>query len=624
MATINQIIKALKTTREEFKNIFLQAQTGLPGERVPLESITLHTDDKKAFREALRHAESHGWLENIVDIVIHEGLETGELARIVTKAVARKTKDVRLQAITNVAGNFSIPDVVYRGIANGMKWTGKLLIDGNPVGTGILIGPNHFLTAWHVTEPLFSKNRSGKWEAKPSSHSRLKVVFDDFLSFLSRGNHIRHSKTQTVDVHPQWCVTFSPCNEKELAKQLPANLQELKGHWDYVVIRLSNAIGLHRRWAPLDAKAVVPRATDKIVVFQHPAGQPLKIDNDTIADPKPIKTEAVPAYRFLHYVNSGAGSSGGPCFDKGFMLFGLHQGEWIKPRNGERPKNRGIPIVRILEHIKEEIKGLPALDPAENAMWKLSNLQRFVPVINLEEFQGVVWRSAITGQPKLVRIAGERGKGKTFCVDLLHAMLADGDHLKLKLPAETFSKLSVQELVGKIYRMAALPERQFSSPAELSSTVSVWLKSEVLAGLMNDLETVRNGRMVWLCITELNKFDIEGEHTSEFLFMLYEQSLRVDWLRIVLDGVKADIPATLTDLTETSRVREFARQNIETFFKRAIAELELAVDNNVLQTDVDECWEDYEEFLIKDESTAAAELSKKISKRITLYIKHNQ
>jgi hypothetical protein len=617
---ISKIVDALKSTRTEFDTMFLQAQikAGVTaGNRKHFEAVVDPSlADRDAFSVALQFALAQRWLEILVNIIIEEGLEDGSLTRELTESHAGGNAE--LQAMTNLASGFDQPDVIYRGIGNGMRWTGKIMVDGHPSGTGILISPNLVLTAWHVVRDMFTTDLEGNWKPREDEAARLQVEFDDFLALM--GRTLRPMTPLRVDAHQDWCITFSPCHADELAGGLPVNLDDLKGYWDYAILRLEKAAGLMRRWAALDARSAVPSPDEGIVLFQHPAAQPLKVTQNFIASINPPAPSAVPKLRFLHYANAVHGSSGGPCFDKSFMLFGFHQGQWTTAPNNGRVTNRGVPVVRILEHIKEKINELPTLDPAENPVWSLGPTKQYAPVMGTDDFQRIVWRSAVAGTPKIVVITGGKGSGKTFRVEVLSSMLSDGGHLKVTLNADSISKLSAPQLTEMICLKAGVPVPPISPVSEVNSTSSVWLKDEVVVKVMSALEAARNGRLVWLSITNLNNFEIENEDASRLLLLLYEQTLAVDWLRVVLDGMRGDIQESLSEQKESLRVTEIMRGDIESYFKRFIAELDLPVNQMTVNALTKMAFEKYDASLIEDPATAMKSLYEEVRKMARAFL----
>jgi hypothetical protein len=618
---MEEIARALRASRAEFDTMFLQAQAEVGDpftERKHFEAVVDPSlSDVAAFEAALRFAQAKGWLETLVNIIIDAGLEDGSLTRILTEDRASQG-DAALQAMTNLARGFEQPDIVYRGIGDGIRWTGKIIVDGVARGTGVLIGPNLVLTAWHVVKDLFSPDAAGEPHPIPASSTRLQVEFDDFLAMI--GRTLRPVTPLRVDAHQNWCISFSPCHNDELAGRLPANLAQLSGLWDYAVIRLTKAPGLMRRWASLDARSVVPRKDDSIILFQHAGGQPLKFDQHFIGDLDPPAPSAVPTFRFLHYANATGGSSGGPCFDKTFMLFGLHQGQWMNGSTNDRIINRGIPAVRIIEHIKAKIQELPGLEPSENPIWSLGEAKKYAPVIGTDDFQKVIWRSTIAGAPKLIVITGPKGSGKTFRVELLSAMLADGGHLKISLNADSVSKLGAEKLAELICTKAGAVPPVIVPLTEVNSTPSVWLKDELLAKAMSALDAARNRRLVWVSLTNLNNFDIANDDASQFLFLLYEQTLAVDWLRVVLDGMRGDIPARLNSQREIHRVSEITRADIETYLGRFKAELNLPIDQVTISALPKMLLQSYQDNLNWDPASAMSRLDEDVRRLANAYL----
>lgn len=568
MPSIEQILKALKATRKEFGTLFLQAQTqsgvGVYG-RKEFEAVAASTPDSDAFRTALLYAQVQGWLGKLLDLIIAERLEDGSLTRALTEANAGG--DAALQAMTNLANGFANPDIIYRGFGDGMRWTGKIVVDGVPNGTGVLIGPHLVLTAWHVVKSLFTPAAGDRWDPDPNGGVRLQVEFDNLLAFVN--GVLQPAAPQRFGAHRDWCVSFSPCHADELADKLPADPLNLQGHWDYTVIRLKAVPGLQRRWASLDARSVVPGANESLFLFQHPGMQPLKVDQNLITDPNPPLPSVVPGLRFLHYANSLGGSSGGPCFDKSFALFGIHQGVWKGVGGAGHVTNRGVPIRGVIDDIKQKFKdGLPGPDPSEIPIWNLGAPMNYAPVVGTEPFQKLVWDSAVAGATKVLTIRGTKGSGKSFLIQLLSYMLPDGGHLKVALEADCVSKMNARQLAEAICKAAGTTLPPTVDPADADTTRSAWLKDEVLTKVVSALQEARDGRLVWLSLAELNNYEIGEKDASELLFLLYEQTLLVDWLRVVLDGMRGDVPMSLRGVTKNHLTTPITREDLLRYFER--------------------------------------------------------
>jgi hypothetical protein len=602
----DETAKAIRATRADFSNLFLQAQVGLPvRDRVGFEAVARSADDRQAFAEALAHARLKGWLNTLIDAIIAAGLDDGHLA----EDFSRSTGNAELQAMVNTFRGFLQPHVVLKGLDNAMRWTGKILIDGQPQGTGILIANDLLLTAWHVVRQLFNPAQGGGYEPEAAAGLRIGVLFDDFLQVVGRGQGLQGRGQRHVKTHAEWCLAHSECHADEMSNHLPTNLVLLEGFWDYAIIRLAEPIGFERGWATLDARAAVPVASGKIVLLQYPSGQTMRLDFDDVAAAAASQQLAIPRFRFLHYVNALPGSSGGPCFDKSFTFFGFHQGQW--EGGGTRATNRGVPIVRVLEHIETKYGGLRPQNTSTSLIWKLGPEQGSAPVIGCDEFQQEVLQSAVLGKPRLFTLTGEKGSGKTFQVRVLSAMLSDADHIKIHLDAAAISKMDAVELAKVICTGAGGNAPSLESASEVHSTTAVWLKDEVVRKVIEELNRVRGGRLVWVCITELDAFDIEGDNSSQLLLLLYEEVLRLEWLRVVLDGMKGDIPASLRELQYRHRVREITRGEIETYFNRLATQM--SFDLGVwTQLESLRLYQKYDTDLINDRQNATRNLSSEV------------
>jgi hypothetical protein len=592
MLPINEIVDALTCTRSEFDKLFLQAQTvvGIPVvERRAFESlVTDIPDDKQAFAKALFEGnkaaevwrfekakrlaaegkppelENNRFLFNFVSQIVLAGLEDGRLTNYLL--ANSRGADTGLQAMSNPPAGFTDPLIHGKGIIKTTQLAGKVLLGGRDMGTGVLVGPNLFLTAWHVLQDMFSLDGYGIYKPleKPPM---LEVEFNDLIDMMD--NRSIPTQPLRVKAHADWLVCYSPCHVSELIAQMANPLKSLEGYYDYAIVRLSGAVGMVRRWVKPDPRIPVPQPSDRIVLFQHPAGVPLKIDYSTIVDPE-VPDEAIPTLRFLHRVNSVGGSSGGPCFDKEFALVGIHQGEW-PVKIGGCTINRGIPMAKIIAHYKEKLNELPLPDPADCPVWYIKK-DVYKAVIGCDEFQSQVWRSAITGAHRIISINGYPKTGKSFLVELATAILPDADHLKIVLAAASIAQKPALGIARDICSLAGVAFPDIASMASYNSTSGAWLKDEVIPKLVEALELKRRGRMVWIALTDLNIHNIEGEHASDFLLLLYGQTAQKNWLRIILDGLSTALPSGLTGVYPhpTATITE---ADIKTFMERGFAEL---------------------------------------------------
>jgi hypothetical protein len=593
MLTPQDVAQALSTTRVEFAKIFWQAQTLVPipvASRIEFEAIAAtEANDVKAFEVALVFAQQNGFFLFIIILAVNTGLEKGLLAGFLIKQIT--DGNAQLHAIANPPAGFIEPLLFSKGVIKFSKMTGKVLINAAAMGTGILVGPNLFLTAWHVISDLFDQTAGAGGEIVWKEKQQLPTLQVEFNSILDMVNGaVQSSGTTIINAHKDWLVTYSTCHNLELSGKLPQNLSDLNLFNDYAIIRLSKTIGLERRWIEPDKRAKLPPGKANIVLLQHPQGFPLKMDYSSVVDLTP-PDPAIPAMRFLHGLNAVGGSSGGPCFDKEFSLIGLHQGSWPQPVNGNIT-NRGIPISKIIEHYSAKFTALPLPDPSDCPVWCLDK-KSFQPFIGYDDFQLDMWKSAMTGNKRLITTSGTDQSGKSYLMELVFSILSDGDHLKITLEGEGIAKKTALELAKKICSDAGADVPDFASLTAFNSTPFAWLKGEIVTKLITALESKRNKRNVWLCIKNLNKVNIEGEHASDFLFLLYESAVQNDWLRILLDGMRADIPASLRLLTERYRTREITEVEIRNYLRRGFAEINFISDENNISLHAKKAYKKY-------------------------------
>ena len=161
MPTIETILSSIQTTRNEFAEAFLRAQSGLPlDDRKPFDAVARKDNDQEAFQAALEHAVVGNWLGDLVDTLIEADRSGGKL--LLARMKERAEGNAEIQAITNEMIGFPDAEEVAQGHINGKRWTCRILVDGWPRGTGVLIARDQVLTAWHVVKEVF-RLQNGSW-----------------------------------------------------------------------------------------------------------------------------------------------------------------------------------------------------------------------------------------------------------------------------------------------------------------------------------------------------------------------------------------------------------------------------------------------------------------------------
>lgn len=565
MSTPAEIAAAVTASRGEFSNIFLLAQEGpiLFGNRKPFEALMPSADDRQAFEQAATYARENGFDTALVNELIKAQRENGAL---LTARMAAAPDDSPLQAIHKTAQGFFDPLTVARGLLNGTQCSANVIIDGDSAGTGVLIEPHLVLTAWHVVRPLFHLD-AGVWKCDDKQSHRLRIDFD--VAALSEGQSQTVPRPLSVDADDAWCSIFVACHDEEAHNRLPADPTELEYKWDFAVIRLKQAFGKQRYCATLDDHIPIPRATDKIYVFQYPKGNVLRYHDHEIYEPELAWRAAVPRLRFLHTASTDHGSSGGPCFDKEFHLFGLHQGVWT---NGPAGKvvNRGIPITRIHEAIRKASERLPSVNP----IWSLEDVLKSA-VIGCDPFQAEVWATARSDGMPILSISGEPGTGKTLRVDVADLLLAEKDHLKIVVESPTSVALGAEAFARELCHLGGTTLPTLTPPDRVNSTLPLWLKQDLVPAIVKALGAARQTRTVWLMLKDLNRCATFGEGTSEVLYLLYQQVLTNPWLRFVLDGMQGNISQDLIGVMRFHPVSKISEEDILIYLQRRTNELRL-------------------------------------------------
>jgi hypothetical protein len=608
----SKVIKAIRCTRNEFSKFFELSQqltNILASQQMQFETLSAEIpNDQDAFGKALDYAREYNFLTPLLTLIGKSGLEDGSVAEALISGS-------ELHSMINNDTGFINPLIYSKGIIRVVQFTGKVIINGQPMGTGVLIGPNLFLTAWHVVKRLFKQvgsqeNGEPNFEIDPSPQN-IEIEFNNILDVID-GN-LKAINSVKVAAHQDWLIYHSVCHSTELDNtlQVPKIEDRLL---DYVIIKLANPIGYERRWVSLEQTAE-PVLNKHMILLQHPAGIPLKMDQSTVTGWTPTSSKL----RFLHSLNALGGSSGGPCFDKEFKLVGIHQGAWSELVAGSRV-NRGIPIKKIIQNFSIKYPTLPAPDPAECKLWALDP-QMASPIIGCDEFQTVVWSMAISSSKRIISLNGYPQSGKTFLIGIANALLSESDHLKIVLAGQTIASLDVISLCNHIFSLIGGKPPSFVGIQEYNSTPAAWIRDEMVPKLMEALQQKRAGRLVWICVTDLNKYSLQGQYASDFMLMLYEQVLSCKWLRCVLDGISR-IQISLSDIVIKHNTTSITVRDLELFLVRFFSYIQLPFYSPHVAPTAQFLFRQYSEHFATDQSTAMFEFSNTVKNFVSSYLKH--
>lgn len=187
--------------------------------------------------------------------------------------------------------------------------------EGQPQGTGFLVGPDLVLTNRHVVAHLLDGG---------GDPGALRARFD--FARTSAGDLVRQGAV--FGLADDWLLGERPHGQADLTgdpTDVPAD-----GELDFALMRLAEPAGDQPRggqagpgnpprgWIDLAGQGAPPVVGADVFILQHPEGSPLKLAMGRV-------TELAGGGRRLRYdANTLGGSSGSPVFDNAFRIVGLH------------------------------------------------------------------------------------------------------------------------------------------------------------------------------------------------------------------------------------------------------------------------------------------------------------
>lgn len=208
------------------------------------------------------------------------------------------------------------------------------ITEGNPRGTGWLVGPNLLLTAYHVIEDV------DKGKATPQD---IRCRFDYTIEAADISESV-------CGVDDAWLIDKSPYTPTDEGKPGPDPTAE---QLDYALIRLNKPVGNEllpdgttRGWIKVSGSPTAVSARDLMLIVQHPQGRSLELGFGEVLSQSPYNSTGT---RIRYDTNTEKGSSGAPCLTINLLPFGLHHASG--PANN-LPSNQCVPLRQIIQLMK--------------------------------------------------------------------------------------------------------------------------------------------------------------------------------------------------------------------------------------------------------------------------------
>ena len=220
-----------------------------------------------------------------------------------------------------------------------MRRVCRVEVDGAPLGTGFLVGPDAVLTNHHVVREAIDSQWPGE---------RVVCRFDYHIG--EGGGLADGTAVALRGAFADWHLDSSPglTDAQENAGDPPPTPDQL----DHALLRLADAAGTRplfadypdgpkRGWVKVPPAAPATAKGMPLAILHHPQGAPVKLALDTEA----VLSVNANRTRVRYTTNTDQGSSGSPCFDAHWGLVALHH--FGDPLHQQAEFNQGVPIATI-------------------------------------------------------------------------------------------------------------------------------------------------------------------------------------------------------------------------------------------------------------------------------------
>ena len=152
-------------------------------------------------------------------------------------------------------------------------------------------------------------------------------------------------------------------------------------------------------------------------------------------------------------------------------------------------------------------------------------------------------------------VRSAKGRGRKFTLDILRTLLKDGPHVFADLDAGNMVQDTPVTFAQKLL-VAVHADPSGLPPNESLTTDLNWIKFKLMPSVRNAIDAIRGNRTVWIAIRYPQKgVLLKGSKIREALDALYGQVLEAEWLRLLLVGLKIDVPNEVRAVTTVETLR---------------------------------------------------------------------
>jgi hypothetical protein len=395
----------------------------------------------------------------------------------------------------------------FEGAQHALDLVCRININGQQVGTGVLVRPSLIATAAHVIMELATRQPDGTLRANEDSGRQLTVTFGDFDRLAVPG--AAAATGTTAELHTDWLAWGSP---PTLIEEMPvlAEVRDIvgiaapEGPWDVALLRLAAA----RRPTPPQLAADPPPTPAWVHLLHHPhgtqqQGEPLLWSTGSLDE-----VLGRPPVRYLHDANTLGGSSGAPVFDREWRIVALHQGgARCLQRAADSAtlpataRNRAVPV----QYWSDKIDAVRPVDDTPYVQHLLdapAEVPYPYPVIGRRDTQRRLWRGLPDGAEapdRLLIVRGRPGTGLRFTKRLVRAMVEGSGGVVGALDLANAAGDDAVAFAGRI--MGALSVAAPGRPDAAGLTTGTHeIRQQIVPALYRTWEELAARRPVWLML----------------------------------------------------------------------------------------------------------------------------